>query len=310
VLEELYLGSNSLTSIAGGTFEGMSSLQSLFLLYNKIQSISADSFAGLSGLRCLNVENQVYPSRLQVIEDGSFRHMPNLEELVLISHSLSRISNETFGDGLSKLKKLDLRGSYSGFSRPTIESHAFAGLSGLEWLNFADLRVASESFQPGLFYNCKNLTYLDLSLNPIMMLSQTAFAGLENSLRILNLRFCQLSSLGPQTFTGLSKLETLWLDYNRLTVVPLELFLNMFALKYAYVGNNPLACRPKVASDVEAGSGISYPLPWRIQSLDMSLPLCPAQVRIRSTSAAHCIILCRSLESWGFNHLYPCGPNA
>ena len=296
-LEELYLGSNSLTSIAGGTFEGMSSLQSLFLLYNKIQSISADSFAGLSGLRRLNVEKQMSPS-LQIIEDGSFRHTPNLEELVLAGHRLGSISNETFGDGLSKLKKLDLEGIYSSTetSRLTVESHAFAGLSGLERLKFGRSRVASESLQPGLFFNCKNLTYLDLFLNPIVTLSQTAFAGLENSLQTLNLHSCQLSRLGPRTFTGLSKLVQLSLSNNRLTVVPLELFLNMYALGsltgyYAYVNNNPLACRPKVASDVEAGSGVWYPPAGRIYPLDMSLPLCPAEVRILHTSAAHRIIL-------------------
>jgi Leucine-rich repeat (LRR) protein len=285
-LEDLYMSYNHLTSISNGTFRGLSSLKSLHLMYNAIGSITAETFTGLSGLKRLAMGHQrsnpkaLSTGILSSIEDGSFRHMPLLEDLDLEYHVLSKISNDMLGGGLSNLKFLNLRGSrfLADFTTDflLVEPHAFTGLASLETLDFSFAGVNSEALKPGLFRCCTRLKSLDLSANPIEALTANAFAGLGNSLETLNLIFCMISRLSSRTFKGLTKLEILNLGNNRLSVVPSEVFATLPEGCFVYFAGNSMSCRPKTAKDAEPDSNTTYPV--NMYQLDLSLSLCPVQV--------------------------------
>lgn len=299
-LEELYLSYNHLTSISDGTFSGLSSLESLHLMYNAIDTVSAESFAGLSGLKRLKLGYQrpdpslssVYSmGGLKNIQDGSLRHMPLLEDLDLGRHGFTQLSNGIFSGGLSNLKFLNLQGSQVvelSTKVLRVEPHAFVELSGLESLDLSFSAVDGEALKPGLFRCCTKLNNLDLSGNPITTLTGSAFAGLGNGLEKLNLIICLLSSLSPRTFRGLSKLKTLYLMNNRLSVMPLEVFANLSETCTVGVSGNSLSCRPKTGKDVQPGSDTSYPATLydsdHIAELDPSLRMCPAQVTLSFSS--------------------------
>ena len=287
VLEDLYMSYNHLTSISKGTFRGLSSLKSLDLMYNAIGSITAETFIGLSGLKRLamghqrsNPKAQFSTGILSSIEDGSFRHMPLLEDLDLEYHVLSKISNGMLGGGLSNLKFLNLKGSrlLSDFTTDflLVEPHAFTGLASLETLDFSFAGVNSKALKPGLFRCCTRLKSLVLSVNPIEALTANVFAGLGNSLETLDLMMCIISRLSSRTFRGLTKLKALDLGFNRLSVVPSEVFATLPESCFVSVAGNSMSCRPKTAKDAEPDSNTTYPA--NVYELDLSLSLCPVQV--------------------------------
>ena len=287
VLEDLYMSYNHLTSISNGTFRGLSSLKSLDLMYNAIGSITAETFTGLSGLKRLAMGHQrsnpkalISTGILSSIEDGSFRHMPLLEDLDLEYHVLNKISNGMLGGGLSNLKFLNLKGSrlLSDFTTDflLVEPHAFTGLASLETLDFSFAGVNSKALKPGLFRCCTRLKSLVLSVNPIEALTANVFAGLGNSLETLNLMMCIISRLSSRTFRGLTKLKALDLGINRLSVVPSEVFATLPESCFVSVAGNSMSCRPKTAKDAEPDSNTTYPA--NVYELDLSLSLCPVQV--------------------------------
>jgi Leucine-rich repeat (LRR) protein len=303
-VESINLENNRISSpIAPGTFAGLSAVRSLSLSYNLITSIGAESFAGLIGVTMLSLSSSSYCysgqacGRVQSIEDGAFRHMPNLHTLNLQYHDLSIIRTGTFGGGLAKLKILDLStydsSYYCGnppfgyFSGLRIASGAFAGLGGLESLNLQGCQIPDNVFGQSLFRHNRNLTRLDLGNNRLTSLTEDTFKGLNGTLQSLYLSYNQISSIAERTFLGFSRLYHLQLDYNELTMLPVNVFANMTMVDsngnynggqsvYVYLYGNPLVCRPS-----EPRNGYLYVSDLYSSSSSSNhylIPRCPAKV--------------------------------
>jgi hypothetical protein len=137
---------------------------------------------------------------------------------------------------------------------------------------------------------------LHLGSNKLTSLTEDTFKGLNGTLRYLTLGSNQISSIAERTFFGFSRLYHLGLEYNELTVLPVNVFANMsmadsdgliyepngnyyyYNYVYVYLYGNPLVCRPS-----EPRYGYLY-LPSGPSGGSMSgsssLPLCGTQVRI------------------------------
>ena len=317
-LEELVLSMNRLTSIAPGTFAGLHALKVVSLYNNKLASIEAGTFAGSDGLSAMDTfdlsNNELgfiseggfeglsnvstlklnsnggvttfgfYSHRLLRIEDGAFRHMPLLRDLDLSYSGLTNISNGTFSGGLVNLETINLRLTIAmGYMLPEgmrfkLAPGAFGDLPGLKSLNLEHNDLPQEDFEPGLFRHCSSLTTLSLKYNRLTTLSAELFAGLEGSLRHLDVSYNDITSVSMGALSGLRKLGSLSLHNNDLTTLPLEVFQGDLGSEMSYpssgtsisLNENPLVCFPLPPAN---GALWGYSSPG-------SLPQCPSQVPV------------------------------
>ncbi|XP_078807088.1 toll-like receptor 3 [Oryzias latipes] len=153
------------------------------------------------------------------IEDGSFQWLPKLQSLILSDNNLRRLTRGTF-QGLKTLKKLQLTSALGKkhTSPAVIEDYAFQSLNNLKSLmldHTAFLKITEKTFT-GL----TSLTELDLSWSsytqtPQRGLTNKTFVSLKDSpLKKLNLAGNALTELQPGSFSALSSLVVLILDFN------------------------------------------------------------------------------------------------
>ncbi|RVE76015.1 hypothetical protein OJAV_G00004790 [Oryzias javanicus] len=156
---------------------------------------------------------------MTTIEDGSFQWLPKLQSLILRDNSLKRLTRGTF-QGLKMLKKLQLTKALvkKHTSLPIIEDYAFQPLNNLKSLilnRTAFLKITEQTFT-GL----TSLMELDLSWSSYLQTPQRGitnktFVSLKDSpLRKLNLEGNALTELQPGSFSALSGLTILTLNYN------------------------------------------------------------------------------------------------
>lgn len=91
--------------------------------------------------------------------------------------------------------------------------------------------------QPRLFYNFKHLIDIKLSDNMLSVISQNAFAGLEDTLLNLDISYNRLTTI---TELPLKNLLSLNLAGNQLKQLPPETFKYLHRLKYLNLSSNPL----------------------------------------------------------------------
>ena len=303
LLESLSLAYNSLSFIEAGAFQGLSSVQSLSLESNSLSAIRSGTFKGLSQLRVLDVSSNILGDLTAV---GAFSDMPELRTLNMGGQRSSRwhFGNGTFSGNFSKLTSLTLsilgawkiiEYSGGGTSRSIVELGAFDALTGLETLDLHEGQL--DVLPAGLFLQCRSLKtlnlyynllstiadytfaglrsleYLSLSKNRgLRTITEHTFAGLEDSLSSLRLFDNRITSISSKAFNGFKRLSWIELNYNLLSVFPLNVF--MFANEPAYLSSglrvdlegNPLVCKPGTSSKILlTGAG-------------SALPSCPSEV--------------------------------
>ncbi|XP_029814722.1 leucine-rich repeat LGI family member 4-like, partial [Manacus vitellinus] len=96
---------------------------------------------------------------IEVLAEGSFRHTPTLQLLLVTAGSLGTIGDGAFA-GLVLLEYLFIEDNEVG----TIEPTALRGLRGLLFLSLANNRL--ETLPQGLFQGLETLSHLDLRGNP------------------------------------------------------------------------------------------------------------------------------------------------
>ena len=122
-LEMLYLHDNKIRKIDDGSFEDLHNLKQLFLLNNEIKSITKYTFKGLDSLETLWLSNLNTENDLVTIEDGSFKTLGNLENLIINGNKFVALTDNTF-EGLAKLDLLHISIHQLG----VISRNAFDGL--------------------------------------------------------------------------------------------------------------------------------------------------------------------------------------
>ncbi|XP_055527838.1 leucine-rich repeat neuronal protein 3-like [Wyeomyia smithii] len=214
----LDLSHNNISTIAKKAFIGLSNLEVLDLSYNMLTSnnlipeifegsYNPDEYLPLEKLRVLRLGN----NQLHSLDQDLFEHMPNLEELSLVSNVFKVIDrlSETAIASVKTLRSLDL----SYMELLSIPEYIFNAPQGLEYLNLTGNLLTT--IPEALIY-ATHLKWLSLDENPIDNIQ------------------------GDHVFPTLKSLEYLSLSY----ITPLKMigrgaFSNLEGLKEVHICNNP-----------------------------------------------------------------------
>ncbi|KAJ9596136.1 hypothetical protein L9F63_027240 [Diploptera punctata] len=103
-----------------------------------------------------------------------------------------------------------------------LEQGVFSNLENLRNLDLSDNKLCY--IDPDTFSNNRNLDTVCLSYNTGIDLSDNSHFLVSTSIRSIELRHCELTSLSPKTFKQLPNLVTIDISHNNLTVINLETF--------------------------------------------------------------------------------------
>ena len=213
-----------------------------------IHALEAQDFDGLSSLTSLSLGE----NRLETLPEEIFSGLDSLERLEIPGNALSTLPPDVFS-GLSSLTRLDLRGN----ALTELPDGIFSGLTNLEtlWLNGNSLTELPEA----AFRDLSSLVDLNLGSNSLTALAQGIFDGL-NALRALKLHENSLTELPGGLFLELSepeefvpiggptraaRLETIWLQGNRLNELPEDAFQGLGNLRALLLDGNSLTTLPQ-----------------------------------------------------------------
>ncbi|KAH9714591.1 protein kinase domain-containing protein [Citrus sinensis] len=268
-LEGLQLFRNNLTGGIPRELGNLTKLERLQLFWNNLTGAIPKEIGNLTKLKELSLDGNrlqgeipLEISNLQNLEELDLRHnklvdvrLPNLEALLLWGNNFSG-TIPRFIFNASKLSILELsQNSFSGFIPNT-----FGNLRNLEWLNLRDNYLTSStpelSFLSSLS-NCKSLTFIHLSDNPLDgILSKTSIGGnkLNGSIPITLSKLQKLQGLGlddnklegsiPDSICRLTELYELELGGNKLFGSIPACFSNLASLRILSLSSNELTSIP------------------------------------------------------------------
>ena len=189
-ITELYLGSEGISSLKDGDFDGLTALESLNLDANSLSDLPTDIFSELTVLKRLDLEG------------NEFSTLPSVFS------------------GLSELVLLDLDGNQLS----EVPSGVFSALTGLQTLLLAKNEFTT--LPSNAFADISTVTFIDLDGNELANPAGDAFAGLTD-LERLWLAENQLTSLPDGFFSGLISLYELDLQGNPVDPLPLPVTLSL-----------------------------------------------------------------------------------
>ncbi|NWW53640.1 TPBG protein, partial [Pedionomus torquatus] len=193
-------------------------IRTLFITGSRLARLPAGAFPArrLPLLSTLNLSH----NHLRTVEAGALASLPALRRLDLSDNPLVSISPLAFGEGISPLEELVLRGSLR-------DQGGFLSLAAL--------------LQSGTL---RNLSRLELADNGLLLLPAGIFASLP-ALRQLDLSNNSLVGLRNVSFQGLGQLQSLDLSGNSLGVLrnaTLAQFRSLPALRRIALGHNTWVC--------------------------------------------------------------------
>ncbi|KAH9714618.1 protein kinase domain-containing protein [Citrus sinensis] len=208
----LQLSDNFLTGEIPLEIGNLQNLEELELGQNKLIGTVPVAIFNVSTLRFLDFQDNSLSGSLSSIADV---RLLNLQELLLWGNKFSG-TIPRFIFNASKLSILDLQdNSFSSFIPNT-----FGNLRNLQRLRLYDNYLTSStpelSFLSSLS-NCKSLTHLSLSNNPLDgILQRTSVGNLSHSLKEFYMSNCNVSGGIPEEITNLTNLTTIYLGGNKL----------------------------------------------------------------------------------------------
>ena len=226
----------------------LASLSRLDLRRTGIHVLQAQDFNGLGSLTGVSLGE----NRLTTLPEGIFTGLSNLERLEMAGNALSSLPEGVFGE-LSSLTWLDLGRN----ALTALPEGIFSGLANLKtlWLNGNSLTELPEA----VFQELSRLVDLNLGFNSLTALPEGVFDGL-NALQVLKLHENSLMELPGGLFLELSepeefipiggpsraaRLESLWLQGNRLSALPEDAFLGLGNLRVLLLNRNSLMALPE-----------------------------------------------------------------
>nr|XP_023026888.1 chaoptin [Leptinotarsa decemlineata] len=252
-LQWLDISHNGMYEMDFDMFRNTRKLQVLIASHNHIADVPSDLFRFLTYLRLVDLSH----NRLRSLPDNLFRE-EGLERLDISHNLLSKLPLSSMSVATAMtVCELDL-------SWNSISSLSHGGLlTRFKRLNFLDLsynRLAQ--IDAGTFKSLPRLTSLDLSHNSQLTLEQNglSFQGLEYSLLhlkldnvsltmvptlptpnlvSLSLAYNSLPTVPPEMATNMTNLQSLNLNFNDLTAVPIVTH-SLMELRYLYMVANPI----------------------------------------------------------------------
>ena len=218
----------------------LASVTLLDLTRTGMHTLQAQDFNGLSSLTGLSLGE----NRLTTLPEGIFTGLSSLERLEMPGNALNTLPEGVFGE-LSRLTWLDL-GSNALTALP---ERIFSGLVSLEtlWMNGNSLTELPEA----VFRDLSRLVDLNLGFNSLTALPEGVFDGLS-ALQALGLHENSLMELPRGLFVELSgtprqpaRLDSLWLQGNRLRTLPEDVFRGLGNLRALLLNRNSLVALPE-----------------------------------------------------------------
>ncbi|XP_028301835.1 leucine-rich repeat neuronal protein 2-like [Gouania willdenowi] len=255
-LLSLHLEENHLSHLPDTSFSSLPALQELFLSHNNLHSIAPGAFKGLESLLRLHINN----NKLTTVDPQWFKALPQLEVLMLGGNPVEALPEQGF-IALKSLRSLVL----GGMGLQDLAEKALEGLERLESLSFYDNHLTKVPTQaltkvPGLKFldlnknrikqirtgDFQNMIHLkELGLNNMEELLTIERAALQNLPELTKLEITnnpRLSYIHPESFLKLSRLESLMLNSNSLSVLPHHVMLSLPRLQEVSLHSNPLRC--------------------------------------------------------------------
>ncbi len=185
----------------------LSTTMFLDLDHNQISFIQNNSFLNVPRLEILSLED----NRIMYINSEAFSHLPELRILRLGSNHLSSFPRDLFQNN-RYLQVLEL----SGNMFTAIPHQAMTHLHNLEKLNMSYNRLESPRLGLGFRYTTR-MTSLDLTGNNFPSLEANAFQVVQlwdDNTHSVNLSFCGIQHIHPETFRQILNIESLSLAGN------------------------------------------------------------------------------------------------
>ncbi|XP_022690034.1 toll-like receptor Tollo [Varroa jacobsoni] len=249
-LAELYMRNNSLNALPSGLLAGLreltlldlahnqlsalgwlqsaqdlAQLAVLDLSYNRLTRLNANVFTALSELQTLQLQNNL----IELIADGTFIQLNNLQSLVLSHNRLKRIGSRMIG-GLNSVTTLHLDDNRIS----EVSDDTFANMTMLQELNLARNELIAT---PLIVSSLNMLRTLDLSDNKINDVVNFSSQGL-GQLYALNLMGNRIGNLSRGVFSRLPSVRILNLANNRIQTIEQETFDDMPGLHYLRLDSN------------------------------------------------------------------------
>ncbi|KAH9668050.1 protein kinase domain-containing protein [Citrus sinensis] len=211
-LEVLKLDKIFLTGEIPPEIHNLHNLKLLDLSHNKLVGAVPATIFNMSTLTGLGLQSNSLSGSLSSIADVQ---LPNLEELRLWSNNFSGTIPRVIFNA-SKLSVLELGiNSFSGFIPNT-----FGNLRNLRLLTLHYNYLTSSNLELSFlssFSNCKSLTYIGLSNNPLDgILPRMSMGNLSHSLEYFDLSYCNVSGGFPEEIGNLTNLIGIYLRGNKL----------------------------------------------------------------------------------------------
>ena len=191
----------------------------LGLIGNNIAQVSVPAFRGLHKLTGLLLSK----NKIEILQNNLFQDLLRLLYLDLSRNRIVSISPAVF-NGLGKLMFLSISNNRLTY----LDESLFKGLSNVTdlYLKYNYLKsVTSE------LLNLPQLTFLDLSRNPLNLTQEVPVFSNLNKLWFLSLKNTTIKELPINVFTGLHSLEHLLIDDNDLKDVSAEYFHDLKNMK-------------------------------------------------------------------------------
>ncbi|XP_011301867.1 chaoptin [Fopius arisanus] len=257
-LRELDLRGNHIISVSGFSDANFSRLISIDLSHNHLTALPMNFFVNANQLRKVELSG----NKLRQLPGValSARNMPNLGWLNLTGNPLTRVHEFSSEDKYPSLEEIHI--SRTNLTMVTGQDfEAFPGLLHLYVNNNLISRVSPSAFQ-----SLRDLLTLDLSANDLELMPQARLKGLERlkllnltrnhlktledfpedlkALRVLDLSYNEIQSIGENTFNRLGNLLELYLDGNWLATVSSGCFASLKKLRVLDVSGNSLEYLP------------------------------------------------------------------
>ena len=227
-LDQLYLNDNALTTLPTDLFDGLSisEMSKLSLARNNITTLHVDIFDGLDGLDWLFLNG----NSLTTLPADVFDNLVDLDILQLDENSIASLPGDVF-DGLSDVHDLRL----SDNALTTLPTNVFDPLDKLEQLWLDDNMISAldatvfDGVQTGDTTDLGTLQLLYLNDNGLTALPTTVFDPLDDSLTELHLQDNSIASLHADIFDGLGGLTDLRLSNNAVSTLDAGVFTDLDA---------------------------------------------------------------------------------
>ena len=200
-LQDLVLNENYITEIRRDSLRGLSGLKELHLMNNRLRKIEAGSFKDLTALEVLHLESNY----IAELESGIFPDLKNIKKIFLGWNTLSNLTRDSLSDLSDSLEVLDLQHN----ALRNLKASTFVNSPKYELLLNHNYIV---NIEDGSF-NLPHLQHLSLSYNYLNFIDSGKFRGLT-SLQNLRLEVNRITKIKKDTFEDFPNLCQLSISYN------------------------------------------------------------------------------------------------